>query len=134
MCDQIEATADSGIEGQLRLFREFIDECMVCFKEPKWAPEREWRAVVFNNGYLGSSDWPLLTHYRDGASGPTPYVELPISVRGGDGAGFVLRQILVGAGLDITTEEPVVRDLLRQRFRTDGDGVTVVRPWEAGVA
>ena len=32
----IEATTNSGIGWQIQFFCEFIDECMVCFKEAKW--------------------------------------------------------------------------------------------------
>jgi len=64
---------NSGLED----FSRFMIECLVCFKNPAYAAEDEWRLIVF-----GKSQPKVL--FRVGRGCPIPYVELDLTAEDGD--------------------------------------------------
>jgi hypothetical protein len=67
------ATLNAGLES----FSRFMIECLVCFKNPAYAAEDEWRLIVY-----GQSKPQVLFRVSRGC--PTPYVELDLTSKDGE--------------------------------------------------
>jgi hypothetical protein len=75
-------------------FTQFLAECLICFKNPAYVEEQEWRAIQF--GYDGQE-----ISFRAGGSIIIPYVELDICETEGERKGKLPIQCLTfGPTLD----------------------------------
>ena len=67
----------NALNAGLERFSRFMIECLVCFKNPAYAAEDEWRLIVF-----GKSQPKVL--FRVGRGCPIPYVELDLTAENGE--------------------------------------------------
>jgi Protein of unknown function (DUF2971) len=67
----------TALNAGLERFSQFMIECLVCFKNPAYAAEEEWRLIVFGHSQ------PRL-QFRVGRGCPIPYVELDLTAKVGE--------------------------------------------------
>jgi hypothetical protein len=68
------------LNDALERFSQFMIECLVCFKNPAYAAEDEWRLIVFGRSKPN-------VNFRVGRGCPLPYIELDLTILDGEHRG-----------------------------------------------
>jgi hypothetical protein len=82
---------------------------MAQFKHVGFKDEKEWRLVVHMSASAAGCD---LTHFRDGAFGRTPYVKIPLELKGPKSP---LKSIVIGPSQNIDLTAAILRIELAKR-------------------
>ena len=106
--------AAKKVEQLLNTFNEqFLAECMVCFKDPAYSQEKEWRAIVFAKQELN-----LKFRTRSGAV--VPYIELDLSRHDGPDKGMLkLSKVYQGPTLEPEQTTKSIQMLVKTSACTD---------------
>lgn len=96
------ALARQRLEECRAAFKQFLTECLVCYKDPAFKEEQEWRVIQF--GTAGRE-----VKFRTRKGHLIPFVELDLTRPDGEFAGrFPLRRITFGPTLDPATTKPAL--------------------------
>lgn len=103
----------AGLNKGMERFSRFLAECLICFKDPAYSEEKEWRLIQF-----GGSN-PTI-QYRVGRGCLLPYVELDLTSSAPRFKGRLpLRQITYGPVLESALVERSLKTVLTTHGYTD---------------
>jgi hypothetical protein len=93
-------------------FKRFLIECLICFKDPHYHEEDEWRAIQFGDANLD-------VYFRDSNGRIIPYCKLDITHAGQPSGKLPIRTVLYGPTLEHAETSLALRMLLQRSGYAD---------------
>jgi hypothetical protein len=122
---QVKELSQGWVEGNKRLketqqqFTEFLPECLICFKDPAYAEEQEWRVIQFGQN--------VEVKFRPSGARIVPYVELELTPPvAGEAKRLPIKTITYGPTLDPDVAKKSL-DMLLKSYKYPASDVAIKR-------
>jgi hypothetical protein len=100
-------------------FTEFLPECLICFKDPAYAEEEEWRVIRFGHN--------VEIKFRPSGARVIPYVELELmSTADGEAKRLPIKTITYGPTLEPDVAKKSL-DMLLKSYKYPAPDVEIKR-------